>query len=194
MNAVPCTPEYHAFLFQPSRSRELPLRRHTRRLRGRDAVINSQLPPVQLLPLQELHRLDRAVDVDEVGVGETPRLSRAAINRYPDVDDVAHLAEQVAEVLVRHLEGHVADEEGLGGWVDAGLLAAVDGRAWAVELHGETATLEDLLVGGFDCLGGVVDALEFDVAETGGEYVSIGSQSWEMDDVNTYPLLRPRPS
>jgi hypothetical protein len=36
-----------------------------------------------------------------------------------------------------------------------------------VELHGKATALEDLLVGGFDSLSGVVGVLELDVAEAG---------------------------
>lgn len=103
---------------------------------SRQTVIHPQLASVQLLPLQVLHSPHRAVDIDEVCVRETTWLASAAINGYPHINDVAHFAEEVAQVLVGHLEGHVANEEGLGWGIRATELAAVDGLAGTVELDG----------------------------------------------------------
>ena len=133
---------------------------------GGHAVVNPQLSAVQLLALQEIHRLHGAIDINEICVCKTTGLASAAIDGYSDVDDVAYFAEEIAEVLVRHLEGHVTDEEGLGGRVHATRLTAVDGLAWAVELDSEAAALKDLLVGSLDSLGGIVDIVELDVTES----------------------------
>ena len=97
---------------------------------------------------------------------ETTWLPSAAVNGYSDIDDVAHFAEQVAQVLVRHFEGHVADEERFRWRVHAAWGATVDGLAWAVELNGKASALEDLLVGGLEGPGGIFDVLEFNVAES----------------------------
>lgn len=49
---------------------------------------------------------------------ETPGLSRPSVNRHPDVDDVLDFSEEVVQVAIAHVKGHVADEEGPGGCVD----------------------------------------------------------------------------
>lgn len=48
---------------------------------------------------------------------ESSRLARAAVDGDADVNDVCDVAEELVEVCVGHLEGEVADEEGLGGGV-----------------------------------------------------------------------------
>jgi hypothetical protein len=48
---------------------------------------------------------------------KTSRLACPPINRNPHINDVADAAEQIREVAIGHLEGHVADEKGFGGWV-----------------------------------------------------------------------------
>jgi hypothetical protein len=102
-------------------------------------------------------------------VCEATWLAGTTIDRYSNIDDIAHLTEQIAQILVGHLEGHVANEEGLGGRVAgacaSATIATVDGLSGAVELHGEAAALEDLLVGGLNRLGGILLVLELDIAE-----------------------------
>jgi hypothetical protein len=151
----------------------LPLRRLTMplfSLRGPwsgQAVVHPQLATIQLLVLEKLHSLRRTGNINEICVSETSWLPSAAIDSYSHVNDVAHFAEEVAEILVGHLEGHVADEECLGWWVCTSLCARVDRLAGTVELDCEAAALEDLLVRALDGTDSIIDILVLDVAETG---------------------------
>ena len=95
-------------------------------------------------------------------MGEAPRLSRAAVDGDADVDDVGDVAEELVEVLVGHLEGKVADEEGLG-W---GVLGLGGGALLGHVVDDQAAALEDGLVALFDRLGGGVDVCELNVAES----------------------------
>lgn len=100
-------------------------------------------------------------------MGETSRLAGAAVDSDPDVQHVADVAEHAVEVGVGHLEGEVADEEGLGGGVlglvGGGLAAARVGHV----VHDDAAAFEDGHVLGLDGLLGDVDGLELDVSEPG---------------------------
>ena len=49
---------------------------------------------------------------------KTPRLSRPSINRYPHIDHILDLSEQVIQIAVTHIEGHVPYEEGFGRSVE----------------------------------------------------------------------------
>ena len=146
--------------------RRLSPRRSARTIR----VVNPQPTSICLLPLQLLHRLHCALDIDEVRMRETSWLASPSINRNADIDHIADSAEHVVQIAVRHLEGHVADKKGLGGRFKR-LVGAV--RALAFELgrlksgvlHGETAAFEELLMKGLDGLGRGFGGLEVDVAE-----------------------------
>jgi hypothetical protein len=100
---------------------------------------------------------------------ESSRLTSPTINRNTHIDHVADAAEEVVKIAIRHLEGHVPDEEGLGG----GILRARGAFGAGFEfggleggvLHGEAAAFEELLVEGFDGFGGGLGGFEVDVAE-----------------------------
>lgn len=63
-------------------------------------VVDSELTAVHALLLQDLLGLDGALDVDEVGVCETPRLPGATVDGDSDVEDVLDSPEQVCEILL----------------------------------------------------------------------------------------------
>lgn len=102
-------------------------------------------------------------------MGESPRLARAPVNRHADIDYIFDLAEEVVEVAVGHVEGHVADEEGAGGgvvwavWAGDGAGGALDGV-----LDAEAAAFEVLEVVFLDGGGGGFGGGVFDVAVSGG--------------------------
>ena len=48
---------------------------------------------------------------------ETPRLSRPPINRNPHVNNILDPPEQIIQIAIAHVKGHVADKEGLCGRV-----------------------------------------------------------------------------
>lgn len=76
-------------------------------------VIHAQPSAIRLFTLQLLHSVHRALDINEIGMCETSGLSGSSINGDTHVDHIADTAEEVVEITVGHLEGHVADEEGL---------------------------------------------------------------------------------
>jgi hypothetical protein len=104
-------------------------------------------------------------------MGETPWLAGSPINSNPHINHVLHILEQIIEVLIRHLEGHVSNEEGLGRWVPwdsgaGGIAFLQDGHVLLGVGYGDSAAFEELLVFGFDGGGGGGDGGEFDVAES----------------------------
>ena len=132
--------------------------------RARRVKIQPQLPPIKLPTLQHIQRLLRALDVRKVRVRKAARLARSPVNGHAHVRDVRNAAEQVVEVLVRHLKRHVADEERSGGRV----LAA--GRHLPRPRHGvlhdDATAFVRLHVHRFDGLGGAVWIVELDVAKS----------------------------
>ena len=82
---------------------------------------------------------------------ETPRLSRPPINCDPYINDVLDFSEKNIQISVAHIEGHISNEESIGGGVDgatrcrigrtAGVVAAPNGV-----LDAEAAALEVLEV------------------------------------------------
>ena len=122
-----------------------------------------------------LHGFHCALDVDEVSVRETSWLSRTSVDGNTDVDDVSDALEKVVQVTVRHLEGHVSDEESLGGRVEWSV-GSVE-AAWTLAglkslglvrsiLHGEAAAFEELLVESFNGFGGRIDGFKVDVTKS----------------------------
>ena len=130
-------------------------------LSGTSTEIYSQGTAIDFLPHKRLLTLNSTLHIDEVSVSETSWLAGTSINCNTDVDDASNITEELVEICVGHLEGEVADEEGLGGGVFSvlalGLVHVVDDEA---------AAFEDGLVLGFDGGGGLVDGLEFDIAES----------------------------
>lgn len=132
--------------------------------RRAQGVIQPQRTVVNLLPIQHLRGLNRRLHIREIRVRESSRLSRAAINSNTDVDDVGDVAEQLVQVCVGHLEGEVADEEGLGG----GVLGLDDRAGLGHVVYDQAAAFEDGLVALLDGVAGGFDVFEFDVAESVG--------------------------
>lgn len=100
---------------------------------------------------------------------KTPGLPRATVNGNAHVDDVAHLAEELVQLAVRHVKGHVADEEGAGGFVgavDGAPGGAGGGGAGLGVLDGEAPAREGGVVVVADGGRGGVDGHEVHVAET----------------------------
>lgn len=113
-----------------------------------------------------------AVDINEICVCKSSRLPSATINGHTNINDVSYFAEEVIEILIGHLEGHVADEEGLGGLIRAPWLYQVWWWSPPVVLDGHSASLEDCLVHGCDSGIGVRLTLEFNITEPGTMLVS----------------------
>ena len=109
-------------------------------------------------------------------MGETSWLTGTSINGNAHIDDVLDASEERVEVAVGHFEGHVANEEGFGRWVErflwtfcttkAGALAVqLAGRICGV-LDGEAAAFEELLIQGLDGFSGGGDGFEVDVSKS----------------------------
>jgi len=106
-------------------------------------------------------------------MSETPWLARSSIDRDSDVNHVSDATEQVVEVTISHLEGHVTDEEGLGGRVDR-LVGTIGARLTPCcgsfvcgILYSQATTFEHLLVQGLDSCGGGFEIFKIDISETG---------------------------
>ena len=102
-------------------------------------------------------------------MGEASGLACPAVDGDTDVHDVADIAEEIVQVLVRHLKRHVANEERLCGRVGLVVAAGTAGLGVGlslVELADEVAALEDLHVKVVDGSLGVFDVLELDVSES----------------------------
>lgn len=82
-------------------------------------------------------------------------LAGSSVNGDTDVNDILDLAEEIVEVLIRHLEGHVADEEGFRRRVPGSEARSVAGPFFLEGVLDEhAAALEDLLVEGLHGFGG----------------------------------------
>ena len=131
------------------------------------AEVNTEWPAVDDLSVQRLLRHGGTLDVNEVSVGEASGLAGPAVDSDTDINDVANVAEKVVQVLVRHLERHVADEEGLGRGVGGVCLVAVlPALLGLVELADQVAALEDLHIEVLNGRLGVLNALVLDVSES----------------------------
>lgn len=129
------------------------------------AEVDAEWPSVDDLSVKGLPRLGGTLDVNKVSVGEASGLAGPAVDGNTDVNDVANVAEKVVQVLVGHLERHVADEDGLGRGI--GYVFPVVGlHLGLVELADEVAALEDLHVEVLDGRLGVLDGLVLDVSES----------------------------
>jgi hypothetical protein len=107
-----------------------------------------------------LHCLHRALNVDEISMRETSRLPSTSVNGNTDIDNIANALEEIVKVAISHLEGHVTDEERLGGRVQRlrvsvkSSSAISTGQGLALVrgiLHRKATTFEELLV---ECLDG----------------------------------------
>ncbi len=111
---------------------------------------------------------------------EAPRLARPPIDRNPHINDILDTPEQIIQIAIAHVEGHVADEESLCRFVEgavgysAGVVAVLVGLATVDGiLDCEAAALEVLEVvkfDGFSCGG---DVLECYVAESDGRLLVV---------------------
>lgn len=130
------------------------------------AIVHPQCPVTDLSPTQRQQRLLRALNIREIRMREPSRLARSPINRHPDINHVSDFAEQVIEFAIRHVEGHVADEEG-SGWGRGFGAGAERGGACALRgvLDGEAAAFEWLVIVHLDGLGGCLLGGEGYVAE-----------------------------
>jgi len=134
---------------------------------GRASIVQSQVSAVDLLRLEHFLGLLGILSRDEVGVGETSWLTTPSVDGDSDVQNVLALAEEVAEVLVGHLERKVANEESLARWVPRLVADRVVGLAADVVLDDHTATLEHLLVKALNRSGGRVEVVKFNVTKSG---------------------------
>jgi hypothetical protein len=107
--------------------------------------------------LKELSRLLGALDIHKVGVGKSSWLSRSPVDCNSHIDHVLDLAEQVVQVRIRHLIGHVSHKEGVrrllhlgSGSLKPPVLHLVVQNQWAI--HKLKAVLR--LERGFRFLGG----------------------------------------
>lgn len=104
-------------------------------------------------------------------MSEPSRLPSATIDSDPNVNYVSNLAEKVVEVLIRHLEGHVADEEGLGRGVGFSRLSKVALSLFVI-LNGHAAASEEMLIQTFNGCSGVVQIFKFHIAKPKSDQVS----------------------
>ena len=79
------------------------------------AEVHAELPSVNGLLHQNLPRPSGAGNIDEVGVSKASGLAGSPVDGDTDVHDITNVAEEIIQVLVRHLKRHVSDEESLGG-------------------------------------------------------------------------------
>ena len=138
--------------------------------------IHSQCPAGDHLSPQLLHRSLRRPNVREVRMRKTPWLARSPVNCHPNIDHILDLPEEVVQVAVTHVEGHVANEEGLGRGIHgaSALIAAISAAGTASTgatdaakgvLHGEAAAFKVLEVVELNGFGGRFDGVELYVAK-----------------------------
>ena len=105
---------------------------------------------------------------------ESPRLSRPPVNRHPHINHVFDLSEQIVQITIAHVEGHVPYEQRFGrriGWsivrVRLAWRAVADARvARERVLDRETAAFEVFHVVEFNGAAGGFGGFESDVAES----------------------------
>lgn len=131
------------------------------------AEIDSQFASIDLLAHKLLQTLHSAIHINEVCVCETSWLAGTSINGNPDIDNIANVTEELVEIGIRHLEGKVANEEGLGGRIGGG---AALGLGHVVD--NEAAAFHDGLVLGLNGIGSLFDSLEFNISESAGMNVN----------------------
>jgi hypothetical protein len=148
-----------------------------RRHRAAKAVVDPQSPSVRFLFRQNLQGLLRTRHIREVRMRKASWLTSSSVDGDSHINDIANAPEQVVQILVRHLEGHVADEECLGRWVLSPADFAVEACAVVTLsfhlfcgvggiLYDNTAAFVELLVHGFNGRGGAIDVVKIDIAES----------------------------
>ena len=130
------------------------------------AVVHSQLATIHLLAVKLLPACDGAFDVHEVCMCEASWLASPSVDGNPDIEDIADITEELVEIGIGHLEGEVADEEGLG-W--GALCLGTIGLGHVV--HDQLPAFERRLVFSIDGSFSLLHGLELNVSEsrTGGQ-------------------------
>ncbi len=137
--------------------------RHSPGCQRRAAVIDSQLPPVHFLVIQQVISLLRTRNIDEFSMSESSGLSSFPIDSDSDINNVVDFSEQFIEIFIGHLERHITDEQCLGRGV-AG--SGVSGSSlWPCSLldgvlHCQSAAFEDLLVKALNRLCALINVVE----------------------------------
>jgi hypothetical protein len=109
--------------------------------------------------------------IDEVTMGEAPGLAGSSINSNPHINHILHAFKQFVQIRVRHLEGHVADEQCLGWrvtWSITEVLARGGGGAHVLLGIGDhdTTAFEELLMHRCDGVFGRGQVVKLKVAES----------------------------
>lgn len=95
-------------------------------------------------------------------MGESSGKASLAVDGDPHVDDIADVFEEVIEFPVAHVEGQVADIEGLGRWFGPHVGSEVRGGV----LNNDATSLEDLRVHSFNSAGGSLSRVVRDVSKS----------------------------
>lgn len=125
------------------------------------AVIDSQGASVDDLTGEELLSLDGALSIDEVSVCKTSWLAGVSVNGNSDIKHVANLAEELVQVGIGHLEGKVADEEGLGWLIERAVLEAGLGNV----VDSKRAALKDTQVLSRNGVSSLLSGLELNICK-----------------------------
>ena len=110
-----------------------------------------------------------ALNIQKVSMRKALGQSRPAINRDPHVHHVGNPLEELAEILVRHVEGHVAEVQRSRRIPDPHM--GIDVVLRKLDRH--ATALEDLQVHALNGAGGGLDGIKLDVAEPVKNTVSI---------------------
>lgn len=103
-----------------------------------------------------------ALNIKKVGMREALRQTCPAINGDSHVHHVGNTLEELAEVLIRHVERHIAEIQRSRRIPDPHMSVDVVLR----ELDRRTPALKDLQVHALDSAGGGLDGIKLDVAES----------------------------
>jgi hypothetical protein len=76
-----------------------------------EAIIKPQHPPAYFPVREFLHRLGGTRNISKVSMSETARLASSAINCDTNINDILDLGKEIVEISIRHLKGHVPDEQ-----------------------------------------------------------------------------------
>lgn len=120
--------------------------------------IDPQVASVDLSSFKLLLGLNSALNILEVGVGETTGLTGAAVHGDTNVNASADILEELVEVIVGELEGKVAHEKNGGGVV------ALEAEVGALdELNGQAAAHEGSVIEVLNGGGRLVEVGELDI-------------------------------
>lgn len=130
-------------------------------VRSNTAVVDAKLSTIDIASLESLQGLLGARNVDKVGMCKASGLPCATIDGHTDIEHIAHLAEQLVKVGIRHLKGQVADKERLAGRVSQGRSGTI-----GLVTHDHPATMQDGHVLGGNGFRSLLLVLKGEVAET----------------------------